>query len=93
MHSEGRQEVWALGACVGQRSLRVPLDLGGVGSTDRTGPVSLEGMKNNNMKRMRLNSHNLKKVTYCSRKVFTLKAASHQHLQLGILLIDPFVTL
>lgn len=28
------------------RSLRIPLDLRGIGSTNRTGSVSLEGMKN-----------------------------------------------
>lgn len=32
------------------RSLRIPLDLRGVGSTDRTGSVSLEGTQNEEMR-------------------------------------------
>lgn len=40
-----KRESGIVGVGMSKRSLRIPLDLRGIGSTDRTGPVSLEGTK------------------------------------------------
>ncbi len=44
VHSKGSLGLWMLGVDV--RSLRIPLDLGGIGSTDGTGSICLEETKN-----------------------------------------------